>query len=108
MDEQMAGLSPYFSTSYREPRVGDRRVLSGISFVNRNGLSWRDAPREYRPHKTLYLPLEAVERDGRAHSDIGLSLSAEGQVQECYCCCNLSQDPPHGSEPCTKKGILGA
>jgi transposase len=28
-------------------------VLSGIIFVNRNGLRWRDAPREYGPH-TLY------------------------------------------------------
>ena len=35
-------------------RVDDRRVLSGIIFVNRNGLRWRDAPREYGPHKTLY------------------------------------------------------
>jgi transposase len=29
-------------------------VLSGIVFVNRNGLRWRDAPRDYGPHKTLY------------------------------------------------------
>ena len=29
-------------------------MLSGIIFVNRNGLRWRDAPREYGPHKTLY------------------------------------------------------
>ena len=36
------------------PRVYDRRVLSGIIFINRNGLRWRDAPREYGPHKTLY------------------------------------------------------
>jgi transposase len=28
--------------------------LSGIVFVNRNGLRWRDAPREYGPAKTLY------------------------------------------------------
>jgi transposase len=28
--------------------------LSGIIFVNRNGLRWRDAPKEYGPHKTLY------------------------------------------------------
>ncbi len=34
--------------------MDDRRVLSGIIFVNRNGLRWRDAPREYGPHKTLY------------------------------------------------------
>ena len=36
------------------PRVDDRRVLSGIIFVNRNGLRWRDAPKEYGPAKTLY------------------------------------------------------
>jgi len=34
--------------------VDDRRVLSGIVFVNRNGLRWRDAPSAYGPHKTLY------------------------------------------------------
>ena len=31
-----------------------RRVLSGIIFINRNGLRWRDAPKEYGPPKTLY------------------------------------------------------
>ena len=29
-------------------------MLSGIVFVNRNGLRWRDAPSDYGPHKTLY------------------------------------------------------
>jgi transposase len=36
------------------PRVDDRRVLSGIIFINRNGLRWCDAPKEYGPCKTLY------------------------------------------------------
>ena len=36
------------------PRVDDRRVLSGIIFINRNGLRWCDAPKEYGPPKTLY------------------------------------------------------
>ena len=53
-DEQMARLQPYFPKSHGKPRVDDRRVLSGIVFVNRNGLRWRDAPKEYGPHKTLY------------------------------------------------------
>lgn len=53
-DEQMARLQPYFPKNYGKPRVDDRRVLSGIIFVNRNGLRWRDAPRDYGPHKTLY------------------------------------------------------
>ena len=53
-DEQMARLVPYFPKSHGKPRVDDRRVLSGIIFVNRNGLRWRDAPSAYGPHKTLY------------------------------------------------------
>lgn len=28
--------------------------MSGIIFVHRNGLRWRDTPREYGPYKTLY------------------------------------------------------
>jgi len=53
-DEQMARLQPFFPRSHGRPRVDDRRVLSGIIFINRNGLRWRDAPREYGPAKTLY------------------------------------------------------
>ncbi|MBK1976566.1 IS5 family transposase [Brevundimonas diminuta] len=53
-DEQMARLEPFFPKSHGKPRVDDRRVLSGIIFVNRNGLRWRDAPAAYGPHKTLY------------------------------------------------------
>jgi len=34
--------------------VDDRRVLSGIVFVNRNVLRWRDAPAAYGLPKTLY------------------------------------------------------
>ena len=53
-NEQMARLEPFFPKSHGKPRVDDRRVLSGIIFVNRNGLRWRDAPAAYGPHKTLY------------------------------------------------------
>ena len=53
-DAQMARLKPYFPKPHGKPRVDDRRVLSGIIFINRNGLRWCDAPSEYGPHKTLY------------------------------------------------------
>ena len=53
-EEQMVRLRPYFPKSHGKPRVDDRRVLSGIVFVNRNGLRWCDAPKDYGPHKTLY------------------------------------------------------
>ncbi|MEL6220911.1 MAG: IS5 family transposase [Pseudomonadota bacterium] len=53
-DAQMARLEPFFPKSHGKPRVDDRRVLSGIIFIYRNGLRWCDAPKEYGPHKTLY------------------------------------------------------
>ena len=37
-DAQMARLKPFFPLSHGVARVDDRRVLSGIIFVNRNGL----------------------------------------------------------------------
>ena len=53
-EAQMRRMEPYFPLSHGVPRVDDRRVLSGILFVIRNGLRWRDAPREYGPHKMIY------------------------------------------------------
>ena len=53
-DAQMKRLKPFFPKSHGKPRVDDRRVLSGIIFMNRNGLRWCDAPKEYGPAKTLY------------------------------------------------------
>lgn len=49
---QMARIAPFFPLSRGVPRVDDRRVVSGIVFVIRNGLRWRDAPPAYGPHKT--------------------------------------------------------
>ena len=46
-----------FDRSFRramKPGVDDLRVLSGMIFMNRNGLRWCDAPREYGLPKTLY------------------------------------------------------
>ncbi|WP_146136638.1 transposase, partial [Aliiruegeria haliotis] len=43
-EAQMVRLRPHFRKSRGRPRVDDRRVLSGIIYVKRNGLQWRDAP----------------------------------------------------------------
>nr|WP_272210892.1 IS5 family transposase [Marinicella sp. W31]MDC2876807.1 IS5 family transposase [Marinicella sp. W31] len=51
---QMRRIEPYFPLSHGVPRVDDRLIVSGIVFVLRNGLRWRDAPKEYGPHKTIY------------------------------------------------------
>jgi len=37
-DAQMAKLEPFFPKSHGKSRVDARRVLSGIIFINRNGL----------------------------------------------------------------------
>ena len=54
-EAQFSRLQPFLPNKPRGvPRVDDRRVISGIIHVIRNGLMWRDAPSEYGPHKTLY------------------------------------------------------
>jgi putative transposase len=53
-EAQMRRIEPYFPLSHGIPRVDDRRIVSGIIFVIRNGLRWRDAPAGYGPHKTIY------------------------------------------------------
>lgn len=38
MEKEMERWKPFFSKSYGKPRVDDRRVVSGVIFMNRNGL----------------------------------------------------------------------
>jgi transposase len=52
--KQMDQIRPYFPLSHGIPRVDDRKVISGIIYVIKYGLRWKDAPREYGPYKTLY------------------------------------------------------
>lgn len=53
-ESQMARIAPYITLSHGVPRVDDRRVVSGIVYVIKHGLRWKDAPTDYGPHKTLY------------------------------------------------------
>ena len=53
-EAQMRRIEPFFPLSHGVPRVDDRRVISGIIFVLKNGLRWRDVPPAYGPHKTIY------------------------------------------------------
>lgn len=76
-DAQMAKLRPFFPKSHGKPRVDDTRVLSGIIFINRNGLRWRDAPAEYGPHKTLYSRWKRWSEKG-IFARILLELSGQG------------------------------
>nr|WP_242008556.1 transposase [Acetobacter ghanensis] len=50
----MERIDLFFPLAHGVPRVDDRRALSGIVYVIRNGLQWKDAPKAYGPYKTLY------------------------------------------------------
>mgnify|MGYP001807034445 FL=1 len=78
---QMRRLSPHFPLSHGIPRVDDRRVLSGIIYVIRNGLQWRDAPTAYGPHKTLYNRFVRWSRMG-VFDRIFAALAVEGGPPE--------------------------
>ncbi len=77
-DEQLSRIKPYFPLSHGMPRVDDQRVISGIVFVIKNGLRWRDAPREYGPHKTLYNRFIRWSRMG-VFDQIFASLAGKGR-----------------------------
>jgi len=79
--KQMRRIEPYFPLSHGIPRVDDRRVLSGIIFVIRNGLRWRDAPGDYGPHKTIYNRFIRWSRLG-VFNRIFSELSARGPMPE--------------------------
>ena len=76
-DGQMTRLKPFFPKSHGKPRVDDKRVLSGIIFINRNGLRWRGAPAEYGPPKTLYNRWVRWNRKG-VFAHILIELAREG------------------------------
>ncbi len=89
-----------FPLSHGVPRVDNRRVLSGIIFVIRNGLHWRDAPREYDPHKTLYNRFIRWSRLG-VFDRILASLSVQSGVPE-----NLMIDATHLKAHRTASSLL--
>jgi transposase len=80
-ERQMARISPYFPLAHGVPRVDDRRVVSGIVYVIRSGLQWKDAPKAYGPHKTLYNRFMRWSRLG-VFDRIVAALASEGPKPE--------------------------
>ena len=78
---QMSRISPHFPLSHGVRRVDDRRVVSGIVYVIRNGLQWKDAPAGYGPHKTLYNRFMRCNRMG-VFDRIFARLAGEGPKPE--------------------------
>jgi transposase len=103
-DEQMERLKPSFRKSHGKPRVDDRRVLSGIIFINRHRLRWCDAPREYGPSKTLY-------NRWKRWGDMGVfarmmeGLASEGTEQKTVMIdATYPEGASHGLEPADEEG----
>ena len=70
-------------------------MLSGIIFINRNGLRWCDAPREYGAPKTLYnrwkrwgdmgvfaRMMEGLASEGTEQKTVMIDVSVPAQVPE--------------------------
>lgn len=81
-EAQMRRIEPYFPLSHGIPRVDDRLVLSGIIFVLCNGLRWRDAPREYGPHKTIYNRFIRWSRLGVLNRILGELTAKRGKPEQ--------------------------
>jgi transposase len=78
---QMRRIERFFPRSRGLPRVDDRRVTSGIIYVIRHGLQWKDAPRGYGPAKTLYNRFIRWSRLG-VFARIFAALAAEADIPE--------------------------
>ena len=105
-DAQIARLRPFFPKSHGVPRVDDRRVLSGITFINRNGLRWCDTPKVYGPAKTLYNRWKRWGYKG-IFARMMEGLASEAAVHETGSRPDrrdLPQGTPHGDQPTVEKG----
>lgn len=102
---QMRWIEPHFPRSRGLSRVDDRRVISGILYVIRNGLMWKDAPSGYGPHKTLYNRFVRWSRLGVFARIFAALVAAAGVPQR------LMIDSPHlkahrTAASLAKKGLL--
>ncbi|MGB6768403.1 MAG: transposase [Methyloceanibacter sp.] len=52
---QLKRIEPFFPRTRGIPRVDDRRVVSGIVHVIRNGLRWRGVWTDFTPCECRYL-----------------------------------------------------
>ena len=86
---QLNKIKPYFPFSHGVERVDDRRVISGIIYVIRNGLQWKDAPKAYGPHKTLYNRFVRWSRMGVFNRIFAALAGQEGEPDR------LMIDAPH-------------
>lgn len=107
-EEQFERIRPLLPDKVRGvARVDDRKVLSGIIHVIKQGLHWSDCPAEYGPAKTIYSRYARWSEKG-VFAGIFAALVAEGGGSE-----TLAIDSTHikaHRTACTgrKKGVRSA
>ena len=75
----MRRIEPFFPLSHGIPRVDDRRIVSAIVYIIKHGLMWRDGPKAYGPHKTIYnrfIRWSRAELAGRAGEPDAIMIDA--------------------------------
>jgi transposase len=103
----MRRLEPFFPASRGLRRVDDRRVISGIIYVIRQGLQWKDAPVGYDPHKTLYNRFVRWSRLG-VFQRIFAALAAQSGVPERLMIDSTHLKAHRTAASLAKKGLLRA
>ena len=81
--EQLERIKPFFPLSHGVSRVDDLKVFSGIIYVIKYGLQWKDAPREYGPYKTLYNRFVRWSRMGvfnKIFAELAKTTSTDGRL----------------------------
>jgi len=101
---QMRRIKLYFPLSHGVPGVDDRRVISGIVFVIRNGLRWRDAPPGYGPAQDDLQPVRAVEQAWRVQQDFCRACAQGGQIRPA----DDRRHPSEGASDCGQSAQKGA
>lgn len=79
--ELLAPLIPRAVTG--RPRVEDRKIINGMVYKIRTGISWRDLPARYGPWKTVYTRFRRYALDGvftRALQQIQAQADAVGNI----------------------------
>ncbi|MCP3397140.1 IS5 family transposase [Bradyrhizobium sp. CCGB20] len=102
---QMARISPCFPLAHGVPRVDDRRVVSGIVYVIRNGLQWKDALKGLRSAQDALQSLHPLEPARRVQSDLCHPGGGRTEARAHHDRFHASEGAPNGCEP-PKKGVL--
>ena len=84
--------------------MDDRRIVSAIVFVIKNGLRWCDAPRDYGPHKTIYNRFVRWSRLGVLNR-FSPNWRARAANRSDHDRRHASQGAPHSRKP-LKKGLF--